>query len=207
MNLEAILRNVGRYYDEKFAQHGPTPRGVDWNSPEAQERRFEQLLKVGDFTGAFSLNDYGCGYGALVDYLTARCCTFQYHGFDISQAMVAKAQELHKKSTNCSFVSDESHIPLADYTLASGLFNVKLTTSNDEWHKYLLHTLKKIVKLSEKGFAFNVLTIHCDQELMRSDLYYADPCALFSYCVRTFSRNVTLLHDYGLHEFTILVNN
>jgi hypothetical protein len=40
---------------------------------------------------------------------------------------------------------------------------------------------------------------------MREDLFYADPCELFDYCKTRFARNVALLHDYGLYEFTILV--
>jgi len=40
---------------------------------------------------------------------------------------------------------------------------------------------------------------------MREDLYYADPCFIFDYCKRNFSRNVALLHDYELYEFTIIV--
>ena len=40
---------------------------------------------------------------------------------------------------------------------------------------------------------------------MRPDLYYADPCELFDRCKRRYSRNVALLHDYDLYEFTILV--
>ena len=40
---------------------------------------------------------------------------------------------------------------------------------------------------------------------MRSDLFYSDPCNLFDICKRKYSRNVALLHDYGLHEFTIIV--
>ena len=40
---------------------------------------------------------------------------------------------------------------------------------------------------------------------MRPDLYYADPCRLFDLCKRRYAKNVALLHDYGLYEFTILV--
>jgi hypothetical protein len=40
---------------------------------------------------------------------------------------------------------------------------------------------------------------------MREDLYYADPARLFDHCKTRFARNVTLLHDYGLYEFTMLV--
>ena len=44
-----------------------------------------------------------------------------------------------------------------------------------------------------------------DADRMQGYLYYADPCALFDRCKRCYSRNVALLHDYDLYEFTILV--
>jgi hypothetical protein len=59
--------------------------------------------------------------------------------------------------------------------------------------------------LSRKGFAFNALSLYSDPEKRRPDLYYADPLALFDHCQRHFSRYVSLLHDYPLYEFTILV--
>jgi hypothetical protein len=40
---------------------------------------------------------------------------------------------------------------------------------------------------------------------MRADLYYADPLWLFDYCKRNLSKQVALLHDYGMYDFTILV--
>lgn len=40
---------------------------------------------------------------------------------------------------------------------------------------------------------------------MKEHLYYADPAELFDHCKRNYSRNVALLHDYGLYEFTVLV--
>jgi hypothetical protein len=60
-------------------------------------------------------------------------------------------------------------------------------------------------ELSRKGFASNFLTGYSDAEKMRADLYYADPLSLFDYCKRNFSKNVALLHDYRLYDFTILV--
>jgi hypothetical protein len=93
----------------------------------------------------------------------------------------------------------------ADYTVASGIFNVKLEASSTEWERYVLRTLEKISSLSKRGFAFNVLTKYSDPEFRRPDLYYADPLLLFDYCKTKLSRFVTLLHDYPLYEFTILV--
>ena len=40
---------------------------------------------------------------------------------------------------------------------------------------------------------------------MKDHLFYADPCFFFDHCKKHFSKNVALLHDYGMYEFTILV--
>jgi SAM-dependent methyltransferase len=200
-----LLKSVEQYYSERIAVHGPVARGVDWNSEASQVLRFEQLLKVCDVSPGFSLNDYGCGYGALVDYLHSKKLIFQYHGFDISTSMIAHAHRLHGGLDGCKFFSDESLLPLADYTLASGIFNVKIQASDEEWRSYVLHTVNKIAASSRKGFAFNMLTVYSDPKRRRPDLHYADPLFWFDHCKRNFSRFVTLLHDYPLYEFTILV--
>jgi SAM-dependent methyltransferase len=201
----SILRRVQEYYDEKLRTHGPTARGVDWKSPESQELRFAQLLKLIDHGGPFTVNDYGCGYGALVDYLERGAFQFQYTGFDISAEMIAKAADLHPQSRQINFVADKNELREADYTVASGIFNVKLTTADAEWQQYMVEVLDTMNVLSSRGFAFNALTKYSDAEFMRPDLYYADPLFFFDHCKTKFSKFVTLLHDYPLYEFTILV--
>ena len=32
----STLDEVGRYYSEKLARHGASPRGVDWNGAESR---------------------------------------------------------------------------------------------------------------------------------------------------------------------------
>lgn len=205
MKDDFILTSVRKYYDEKLKTFGATPRGVDWNSPESQMIRFEQLLKVCNTARSFSINDYGCGCGALIDYMKGKGYTFHYCGYDISKQMIAKARELNAGDPNCQFTTSASQINEADYSIASGIFNVRLQTNPEDWKKYLLQTLSNIAILSKKGFAFNVLTKYSDPEYMRSNLYYADPLFLFDYCKKNFSQYVALLHDYPLYEFTILV--
>lgn len=202
MTSNDILSRVQEYYDEKLRSYGPTARGVDWKSRESQQLRFAQLLKLIDQTRPFTINDFGCGYGALIDYLENAGVQFQYFGYDISPKMIAQAEELHAGS---SFVTDKAHLSEADYTVASGIFNVKLQTSDAEWKKYILDVIETINSLSRRGFAFNALTKYSDAEFMRPDLYYADPLFFFDYCRTNYSRFVTLLHDYPLYEFTILI--
>jgi SAM-dependent methyltransferase len=205
MNDAKILGNVEDYYSEKVEVHGATARGVDWNSPDSQRLRFVQLLKLTDRTQPFTINDYGCGYGALADYLKDEGYAFQYCGLDISPKMMAKAKERHAGMQNVAFVAKEQDLSDADYTVASGVFNVKLQASCAEWESYVLRTLETISSLSRRGFAFNVLTKYSDPEFRRPDLYYGDPLFFFDCCKTKFSRFVSLLHDYPLYEFTILV--
>jgi SAM-dependent methyltransferase len=203
--VKKILSQVQEYYDEKLQTHGATARGVDWKSPESQELRFAQLVKLIDAGGSFSINDYGCGYGALVDYLERGSYQFQYVGFDISTKMIAQARELYAQANHARFISDRDQLQQADYTLASGIFNVKLNTDDAAWTNYILEVLETMNAISRTGFAFNALTKYSDAEFMRPDLYYADPLFFFDYCKTRYSRFVTLLHDYPLYEFTILV--
>jgi SAM-dependent methyltransferase len=200
---DPILTAVERYYSGRFAEHGATARGVDWNSPESQELRFEQLLRVADLEqGRYSLNDFGCGYGALLGYLRARGIEVDYRGFDLSESMLEHARTEYP---GVSFVGSADAVESADYTVASGIFNVKLDTPPEVWRQYVLDTLDTIARLSTKGFAFNMLTSYSDADRMRDDLYYGDPRFFFDRCKRQYARNVALLHDYGLYEFTTIV--
>jgi SAM-dependent methyltransferase len=199
-----IRRRVADYYSDKLRAHGPTPKGADWSSAESQALRFRKLIEIADEPGTISINDYGCGYGGLFDFLLGRNVSVAYHGFDISEPMIAAARARHAGATHCTFVTREEELRPADYTVASGIFNVKLDTSEQEWTAYVLHTLRKMDAVSRRGFAFNVLSLYSDPEKRRPDLYYADPLFLFDHCRRTFSPRVGLLHDYPLYEFTIL---
>ena len=196
------LAPIAAYYTGRLAQHGPSPRGVDWNGADGQILRFAQLCRVIDPTGQFSLNDLGCGYGALADYLRAHHADFDYRGFDIAPAMI-EAASAHSPDVGfaCAAVPDR----IADYGIASGIFNVRLAADLGEWEEYIAATLDVLDATSRRGFAFNCLSSYADLDRMRPDLHYADPLALFDRCMRRYVRRVALLHDYGLFEFTILV--
>ncbi len=205
-NLDRIHSQVGRYYSDKLAEHGETHRGVDWSSRESQFVRFDQLLSLHrGGSEPFSILDYGCGYGALVEYLEQREFRYEYTGFDISTEMIRAASERFGANATVSFASEHERLATADYVVASGIFNVRLETPKLEWSGYILETLGRMWAASKKGMAFNSLTSYSDEPLMKDYLSYADPCELFDHCKRNFSKQVALLHDYGLYEFTILV--
>ncbi|GAA5785971.1 class I SAM-dependent methyltransferase [Chitiniphilus shinanonensis] len=205
-NSPELLSDVAHYYSEKLAQHGETPQGVDWNGVESQTLRFTQLCKIiSPENTSFSVNDVGCGYGSLLEYLLEAYPTFSYCGVDISDDMIKAAVSRHQSSSNACFAVSARPDAIADYCMASGIFNVRLDRPNDDWLKHIEGTLDVLHETSRSGFAFNCLTSYSDEEKKRDYLYYANPAYFFDFCKRRYSRQVALLHDYGLYEFTILV--
>jgi len=200
-----LLAEVADYYSEKLATHGANARGVDWNGEESQVLRFQQLCLLVGKSGPYSINDLGCGYGALYDYLRSDCADLDYLGVDVSAAMIEAASQRFGSDSRARFVVAAAPDAIADFGVASGIFNVRMGRSDEEWARYLESTLDVLDRTSRLGFAFNCLTSYSDADRMRADLYYADPCRLFDLCKRRYSRHVALLHDYGLYEFTIIV--
>jgi SAM-dependent methyltransferase len=199
------LENVIKYFSDKLETHGPTHLGVDYNSTESQEARFFQLIKVIDHSKKYSLLDFGCGYGGMYDYLVRLGHHLHYVGYDIAESMIAKGRELHPANPDCWFTHDLNEVPVVDYAVVSGTFNMKLDAEFERWTGIVLEALQQMNAHASKGLAFNMLTQYSDADRMRPDLYYGDPCFFFDYCKRHFSRNVALLHDYNLYDFTILV--
>ncbi len=200
-----ILEDVRTYYTDKISGHGATPQGVDWNSEASQTLRFDQLLRVVGMREGFSLIDYGCGYGALLEYMTPRFGPFRYSGYDLSDEMIAAAAGRHPSQTTVQWHTDADRLTPCDYVVASGIFNVRLQHDDTLWRSYITDTLRTMDSLATKGFSFNMLTSYSDKEHMKDYLYYADPSFYFDYCKSHFSRHVALLHDYPLYEFTLLV--
>jgi SAM-dependent methyltransferase len=198
------LDQVKSYFDKRIQEHGASPRGSDWNSEASQNVRFDQLLKVIE-AQSFSLLDYGCGYGALADYLGTKGFEVDYYGYDILESAIETARNAHMNKPRRSFFTDKSQLPICDYTVASGIFNYRGQQSFENWTEYVLGILTEFDQFSRRGFASNFLTKYSDADKMRPDLYYADPMFLFDYCKRNFSRNVALLHDYRLYDFTLIV--
>lgn len=206
MTRGPLVDAVARYYTERVQEHGATPRGVDWNGPRSQELRFEQLLAaLPDGDGVLSVLDYGCGYGGLLDSLTRVRERFRYQGYDVSASMVDEARERYGAEERASFTTRIEDLEPAEVTIASGIFNVKLNAPDDEWRQYVYGTIAQMARLTTRRLAFNALTSHADRDRTSSHLHYADPAELLDHCLRTYSRDVSLRHDYELYEFTLIV--
>ena len=201
-----INPSIKEYYETNLQKHGATAQGVGWKNQEAQEIRFTQLMKVIYTPPPFSINDLGCGTGDLFSFLSKGTTSFSYHGYDVMPEMIALAREQHNTSdATFNVIADSNEMLTSDYTFASGIFNLKFNSSDESWREYIISTLHVMNEKSAKGFAFNALTSYSDKEMMKEELYYSDPRWLFDYCRKHFAKNVALLHDYNMYDFTILV--
>ncbi len=198
------LTGVARLYEESLEKHGAAPMGVGWRDETSHLLRFEKLVSLIDRDVPVSVNDLGCGYGALYGHLIDAGVTVQrYHGYDISDQMLQQARKSLPDSGGIDLIRSATLEHVADYSVASGIFNVRLESTEDEWRAHVIATLADMNAHSTRGFSFNLLSTYVDYR--EDHLYYGDPLFYFDYCKKEFSRFVTLHHDYPLYEWTIAV--
>src|SRR5579883_3256588 len=119
---EAATR-LRAYFGERLALYGHDPRGVDWQSAEAQRARLEAVLAIGPLDGA-SLLDAGCGLGDLHAYLRERAVAARYTGCDLSAAHV-------------------------DYVIACGLLHLRVP----RWNRWAWDLVRAMYANCRRGLA------------------------------------------------------
>lgn len=205
--LNALHAEVENYYTRKIATYGATPLGVDWACVPTQQMRFVQLLKLCSFDLPITLNDVGCGYGALLALLSNRFRnkSIDYLGIDLSPAMIAQAKRLWSKKHDTEFMVASTSPRIADYSVASGIFNVKLTQPDGLWAEFVKATLLAMHATSRRGFAVNFLA-PLASGLVGTPELYRPPSELWSgYCKKEMGAIVEVLDDYGMREYTLQV--
>lgn len=204
--LAALHGRIARYYTARIERHGPTPAGVDWPEARTQELRFAQLLRVCDPGGRFSLADIGCGYGALVGYLerTSPHATIDYLGVDVSAAMIVRAKKLWRGNPRAEFEVGSGSPREVDYSLASGIFNVRIDEPMRLWQRFVAETLRAMSASSRRGFAVNFLTPLPRGTDMVPELYRPVPKRWAGFCEAELGCRVELVENYGLREITML---
>lgn len=198
---------IAGYYGQKVKTFGCTPLGVDWTCQSTQHMRFVQLLKLCDFSAPFSINDLGCGYGALATFLQQRpgAPTIDYLGIDLSGEMVRRARRQCRKLDGVRFVKGSASPRVADYSVASGVCNVQLDASAEEWDRFIKATLQQLAATSRRGFAVNFVASRPDGKGARRGLYTTQPGPWMEYCARHIGAEPQLIEGYGMQEFTLLV--
>lgn len=195
------LTPIARLYEDSLEQHGVKPLGVGWRDEGSHRLRFDKLSSIMEGVEAVSINDLGCGYGAFYDYLAGKGVKVSlFRGYDISEKML---EEARARVPGGEFLSGSFLNKTADYAFASGIFNVRLEETEENWRTHVERTLDNLFENCIRGFTFNVLSSYVDYR--EPHLFYGDPLHFFDLCKRRYSRRVSLIHDYPLFEWTMLV--
>ena len=199
-----IIQNI---YDRHVKAHGPTPEGVFWKNIEGQVLRYEILTGIvepGDLAGGITVNDLGCGYGVFFDIFQNEPLMqgSAYYGYDLSGEMVKFARR-RIDDPRAHLIQSDHATKTADYSLASGTFNMHGRQNVSAWETCVQASLKELWGKTRKGLAFNMLA-H-DREDRLDGLYYANSADFIDFCRREISGNVELIDGYPLEEWTIFI--
>jgi len=143
--------NINQFY-ENFIIHAPeyTPQSVGWTTKETQYKRFTVLYGIVDSTSDLIL-DYGCGFGALIDFLIFKNHDItKYLGIDINETYIAAAKKKYPNNDFKLTTLNKVNV-YYDYLLGSGVFTVGRTWLD------ILNDLKVAYTSANKGIAFNLL--------------------------------------------------
>ena len=198
------LGRISRLYAERLAEFGPNHRGVIWNHADEHRLRFEVLLQVVDAASdTATVNDLGCGYGALFDLLVDEPFFRggRYFGYDVCADMVDAARRL-VSDPRASFEQSAMVRAEADYSFASGTFNLKLDADEEPWSGYVRDSLRHLWSHSRRGLAFNMLDAR--GSVPGPLFYYAYPDVWLDFCRSDLGAEAELVDGYGLKEWTIL---
>jgi SAM-dependent methyltransferase len=204
--MHHLREAVEAYYSGTLRRHGAAPRGVDWSNTASQFLRFAQLVKICGFGAPFSLNDFGCGYGALLAYLADHHASVAvtYRGVDIVPDMIEAARHRWKRTPCAAFAVGSECGGKADYSVASGVFNVRLGSPVTAWESYVESILSDLHASSRIGFSANFMSPLAD-ETAGENLYRVEPERWIGFCTDKLGCDVERISGYGLPEFTLLV--
>jgi len=205
-DIGQLLNLVSRTYSYRVDQCGPVANGVFWKDQDGQMLRYELLLQAiasEDLNGPIIVNDLGCGYGALFDLLADQPMMQggRYYGYDISPKMIEEAKARHADSRT-TFIESPIATEPADYSFASGTYNMNFGARRNIWSEYVKTSLARLWDKTAKVMAFNMLDATSPERL--TNLYYADRNEFVKFAMGL-SPEVEIIDDYPLSEFTIYV--
>ena len=129
MAFKKTLDKIEGLYKENLQKHGVSSSSVGWPKEADQELRFEKLTSlIQSSSDPLTINDYGCGYGAHLEFLVKkyRLNVAAYNGYDISVDMLKEAKNnLEWFDGKLNLIDDSNIHTKADFTFVSGTFNVR----------------------------------------------------------------------------------
>lgn len=205
-NVEAV---IAQKYNRRFTKFGAVPEASLWFSEDRQFMRFKLIADVLDqkLNGkGFSISDIGCGYGALLPYLSKRFpnVDFVYRGFDIAEKPINFCNKMYSLK-NVTFkirnIPDEE----SDFSVMSGTYNYSPVLSANLWQDYLFKNLTQIWKSSRLGIIFNV-SVADEARITNQNISYFNKDNVKNFCESNLGRTSLFLSEKLPKEVTFFIN-
>lgn len=193
-----------KHYKDLLATHGTSTAALGWRDADVQRRNFAAVSQIFHHeSGPFTLHEVGCGLGHYADFLAEYFPNAIYSGSDIVPEMVERTH--HRRPGLSVEVRDviSAPPPQADYVVESGIFNLRMDQSPDEWWSFVRQMLRAMFSFAKKGLAANFLTSQVDWT--REFGYYQNPAEALTFAMTELSRFAEIRHAYYPWEFTLLV--
>ena len=187
-------RLIQEHYRSLLAKHGDSAEAAQYSSRESQERRFRQLIRIGDLRGMRIL-DFGCGSGHLATYLQADGIDVCYTGVDIVPELLDVGRAKHP-SHRFGQLADFAHERF-DYVLVSGVYNNRRGDNRRFWQQ----SARELFALCDRGLAFNMMSKYVDYEA--TGLFYEKPEKAFAFVKKELTPYANLIHDYLVKDGSI----
>tara|TARA_Y100000780_G_C13661627_1_gene408879 strand:+ start:449 stop:1123 length:675 start_codon:yes stop_codon:yes gene_type:complete len=202
-----LLEPVNRVFSKSVKIHGSKPKAVAWNNQEKQFRRFQifaGLFPLIPSETSFSINDLGCGYGAMFAAYKdlPEFKNGSYYGYDISIEMLLEAKK-HLDDPRASWIQSHLATEEADFSFVSGTYNLNMDADKDQWRTYIENNLLQLWSKTRLALGFNMLSAHSPKR--QKTLYYADPEHFLAFCTKNMNGRVQLVNRLAPEEFVIFI--
>ena len=207
INLPRILKPVERSYEWSIKKFGPNHRAAAWRDAKRQQHRFNifsELISYDATHNKTSINDLGCGYGAMFDTFKGlpQFSNGTYFGYDISKSMIDIAK-IEVKDSRAQFILNHKATEVADYSFVSGTYNMKMAANENEWLTYVEESIIQLWSKTNISLGFNMLNIQ--SPLRETTLYYADPEYFMDFCQKYLKASVHMVDLLHPNEFVIFI--
>jgi SAM-dependent methyltransferase len=145
------------FHRHRIATHGDDVMSLGWRNADSQQKRFEMIASLADFT-ACTVLDIGCGRGDMKAFLDARFAEVAYIGIDQMPGFIADANARYAPTAHSSpcrfYQADFSEVifPRVDYVVASGALAYRTGEA-----RFLFDMIERFYATCERAVIFNFL--------------------------------------------------
>jgi len=205
-------KRIASLYSSRFKKYGPAPFSVLWFNGERQLKRFE-IIADGIFRAGFTpkdtIIDFGCGYGAFLEFLHKykQFLPAHYYGLDLSTEMISFCQRRYR-SKRVSFLKKNDLDFDGGFSVISGAFGRAATPDVALWESYVFSNLLKIWSHTKKAMVFNFQYTASSESKISSDrIYYISLDRLF-YVLEAIGGSSNLIYDRSIpNDITVILRH